>query len=293
SAAYVSMRVLTIGALTLLMIGLCCLAATILNSSSLMSRRSGATSHGPAADTGDQENMLILKQSTINKHFPTRIYPSHDRIFLGKNVDEEKDTEEMEAVAMSDTTAHLAGQGSTTPSPQHQMSGGTLVEDSDDDEDDRRQIFSPRSENRRYTFTVDLSHVKRPLGQNSLHCESAVNSPCPNQTMAVQMPSFTAIMMQEPATIASDRQESTVIAASAAADSAATISTEELCSICLGEYVINDHLRVLPCNHEYHVECIDIWLTTKSTYCPLCKHDLLDDISSVSPIQVSVVAAQI
>ncbi|CAB5367869.1 unnamed protein product [Rhizophagus irregularis] len=30
---------------------------------------------------------------------------------------------------------------------------------------------------------------------------------------------------------------------------------------------------LLPCKHWYHVECIDPWLTTKSSSCPLCKTD--------------------
>ncbi|KAK3809558.1 MAG: hypothetical protein J3Q66DRAFT_72399 [Benniella sp.] len=50
------------------------------------------------------------------------------------------------------------------------------------------------------------------------------------------------------------------------------------CSICLTEYLDKDRVRILACRHEYHAECIDIWLTSKSTQCPLCKHDLLQDI---------------
>lgn len=62
--------------------------------------------------------------------------------------------------------------------------------------------------------------------------------------------------------------------------------SEELCSICLGEYEADDRIRILSCGHEYHAECVDIWLTHKSTRCPLCKHDLLDDIQPPSPIMV-------
>lgn len=42
-----------------------------------------------------------------------------------------------------------------------------------------------------------------------------------------------------------------------------------LCSVCLAEYCNADELRSLPCSHEYHAKCIDIWLKKKRA-CPLC-----------------------
>ncbi|KAG0041833.1 hypothetical protein BGZ83_001246 [Gryganskiella cystojenkinii] len=46
------------------------------------------------------------------------------------------------------------------------------------------------------------------------------------------------------------------------------------CVICLEEYADEDEIRVLPCKHEYHVACIDKWLTTRKKFCPTCKRDI-------------------
>ncbi|KAL7083418.1 hypothetical protein ACP275_14G160900 [Erythranthe tilingii] len=46
------------------------------------------------------------------------------------------------------------------------------------------------------------------------------------------------------------------------------------CYICLSDYEEGDKLRVLPCNHEYHVSCIDKWLKEVNRVCPLCRHDV-------------------
>lgn len=46
---------------------------------------------------------------------------------------------------------------------------------------------------------------------------------------------------------------------------------EEACAICLEDYDNGDMLRLLPCKHEFHVECIDPWLTKWGTFCPVCK----------------------
>lgn len=48
------------------------------------------------------------------------------------------------------------------------------------------------------------------------------------------------------------------------------------CPICLAELVDCDKVRVLPtCKHEFHVKCIDSWLTSHSS-CPTCRCSLLD-----------------
>ncbi|GET00141.1 E3 ubiquitin-protein ligase RNF13 isoform X1 [Rhizophagus clarus] len=46
------------------------------------------------------------------------------------------------------------------------------------------------------------------------------------------------------------------------------------CAICLEDYADEDELRILPCKHEFHIVCVDSWLTTKEKFCPICKRDI-------------------
>lgn len=65
-----------------------------------------------------------------------------------------------------------------------------------------------------------------------------------------------------------------------------------VCAVCLEELKANDLVRILPCNHGFCVACIgmeilfdstsyvyqytycvDVWLTKKSSLCPICKYD--------------------
>ncbi|KAJ5556308.1 hypothetical protein N7513_002160 [Penicillium frequentans] len=46
------------------------------------------------------------------------------------------------------------------------------------------------------------------------------------------------------------------------------------CPICTDDFVKGQDLRVLPCQHQFHLECIDPWLVNVSGTCPLCRIDL-------------------
>ena len=41
------------------------------------------------------------------------------------------------------------------------------------------------------------------------------------------------------------------------------------CSVCVDDFVKGQDIRVLPCNHKFHPECIDPWLLNVSGTCPL------------------------
>lgn len=49
---------------------------------------------------------------------------------------------------------------------------------------------------------------------------------------------------------------------------------DDMCYICLEKYVDNDLIRVLPCRHKFHANCVDQWLTEVHRVCPLCRHDV-------------------
>ncbi|PWY64269.1 hypothetical protein BO70DRAFT_280808, partial [Aspergillus heteromorphus CBS 117.55] len=46
------------------------------------------------------------------------------------------------------------------------------------------------------------------------------------------------------------------------------------CPICTDDFIKGQDMRVLPCNHQFHPECIDPWLVNVSGTCPLCRIDL-------------------
>lgn len=47
------------------------------------------------------------------------------------------------------------------------------------------------------------------------------------------------------------------------------------CQICFCDYTEGEKLRMLPCFHDYHVQCIDRWLKENTT-CPICRVNLAD-----------------
>jgi len=57
-------------------------------------------------------------------------------------------------------------------------------------------------------------------------------------------------------------------------DFADTQSADQ-CRICLEFYCRGEELRMLPCFHRYHRLCVDRWLTSMSSKCPICKTSIL------------------
>ena len=56
---------------------------------------------------------------------------------------------------------------------------------------------------------------------------------------------------------------------------------ETECAICLEEFKRNDIIKEFyKCKHIFHKECLKNWLK-RSNICPLCKHDLTEDIKKM------------
>ena len=49
---------------------------------------------------------------------------------------------------------------------------------------------------------------------------------------------------------------------------------EKECAVCLSQFKKGDLVRMLPCRHEFHADCIDKWLLEKDRRCPCCRVDV-------------------
>eukprot|EP00190_Bangiopsis_sp_CCMP1999_P003152 CAMPEP_0198734272 /NCGR_PEP_ID=MMETSP1475-20131203/51506_1 /TAXON_ID= ORGANISM="Unidentified sp., Strain CCMP1999" /NCGR_SAMPLE_ID=MMETSP1475 /ASSEMBLY_ACC=CAM_ASM_001111 /LENGTH=165 /DNA_ID=CAMNT_0044497709 /DNA_START=52 /DNA_END=549 /DNA_ORIENTATION=+ len=50
----------------------------------------------------------------------------------------------------------------------------------------------------------------------------------------------------------------------------------EVCAVCLDTLEAGMEARILPCEHTFHVECIEAW-TARSIYCPTCRLGLVPE----------------
>ena len=48
---------------------------------------------------------------------------------------------------------------------------------------------------------------------------------------------------------------------------------EGVCSICLENFIINDEVNKLSCNHMFHKKCLDGWIHNNN--CPLCRNIII------------------
>lgn len=75
-----------------------------------------------------------------------------------------------------------------------------------------------------------------------------------------------------------DHVTATATTAAAAAAAAANRDVPEAgnnnCPICTDDFVKGQDVRLLPCGHQFHPDCIDPWLINVSGTCPLCRIDL-------------------
>jgi hypothetical protein len=51
---------------------------------------------------------------------------------------------------------------------------------------------------------------------------------------------------------------------------ALVVEDPTLCQICQMDFECDEHIKILPCCHDFHVGCIDMWLKDNKTCC-ICK----------------------
>ncbi|OWZ22064.1 BRCA1-associated protein [Phytophthora megakarya] len=83
-----------------------------------------------------------------------------------------------------------------------------------------------------------------------------------------------------------EEEEQTQLQKEAMADEityrSSTESDSETCPICLDDFEDGADVKVLPCQHFFHVDCINPWLEGRSGRCPLCKQDAIATIAGAS-----------
>jgi hypothetical protein len=52
-----------------------------------------------------------------------------------------------------------------------------------------------------------------------------------------------------------------------------SVNDNSFCVICQEKPDFGDVLRLLQCNHTFHIECIDTWFCDNKT-CPICKQEI-------------------
>jgi len=56
----------------------------------------------------------------------------------------------------------------------------------------------------------------------------------------------------------------------------------ENCAICLEDFNSEVEVKVLPCSHGFHSQCIDPWIDSRSDLCPICKRSILESSAEES-----------
>ncbi|XP_078267780.1 E3 ubiquitin-protein ligase RNF130-like isoform X2 [Rhinoraja longicauda] len=62
------------------------------------------------------------------------------------------------------------------------------------------------------------------------------------------------------------------------------------CAVCIEGYKSNDVIRILPCKHVFHKQCVDPWLNEHCT-CPICKLNILKALGILPDSQCAETSA--
>jgi len=57
------------------------------------------------------------------------------------------------------------------------------------------------------------------------------------------------------------------------------------CAICLDDFTFGEKIKLLPCRHGFHADCIDPWLKKSSELCPMCKQSIFINHNKKNNIQ--------
>lgn len=60
-----------------------------------------------------------------------------------------------------------------------------------------------------------------------------------------------------------------------------TENKDKICSICQDEYKGDDIIKILPCKHFFHTQCITEWLTNYHYKCPICRQPCGEHVANV------------
>ena len=63
-----------------------------------------------------------------------------------------------------------------------------------------------------------------------------------------------------------------------------TMIEQPLCPICSEDYEAGECLKVLPCKHYFHGDCVMPWLEMKKT-CPICRLELQDKVPPIAELE--------
>lgn len=124
--------------------------------------------------------------------------------------------------------------------------------------------------------TAETRHVTEANATGHVHANPAAATDPSNEAATTTTTTGDAAEPQfEAAQSEAEEQQSGIApaqpvlaAASTSADNASPDGSLG-CSICTEDFEKGQDLRVLPCNHKFHPECVDPWLLNVSGTCPL------------------------